>query len=664
MSTSEPPQNSTGATFSHPNRDNWALLLIVLTVLAYLPATQCGYVWDDDQHLTRNPCIIGPLGLKDIWTSPAARICPLVQTTFWVEHAIWGLRPGPYHIANIMVHAACAVLLWRVLLLLGVPGAWLGAALWAMHPVQVETAAWITELKNTQSCLFYLLTIFYFVRWKKAESASPSGRSSWDYSMALLCAALAMASKSSTVILPIVLCLCAWWVDRGWRWQTAWRLLPVCLMSAAASALSIWTQNLEGANNAAWTRSGLDRVIVAGKVVWFYLGKLVWPDPLIFFYPKWRIDASQLTSYFPVVAACAALGVLWYYRATRLRPVFFAFACFVAALLPVLGLIDHYFLRYSFVGDHFQYLASMGPIALAAAALTMAFRFSNARARMLGPAAAGVLLAILGVLTWRQCLSYWDNETLYRTTIERNPGAWMAYNNLGDVYLQKGDASRALFYCRKAEEIKPDDAAVQNTLGKAYRQNGQIEQAVFHYRKALELKPDLAEAYNNLGNAFFANRKSDEAILCYLKAIELEPAYAEAHNNLGHALMQIGREEEGIAHCEKAVGLRPESTVFRSNLAFVLATCPKDSVRNGSRAVTLAQQANEMTGGKQPLVLGVLAAAYAEANKFPAAIVTAENALALVDRKANPDLARALESQLQLYRMQKPFRSPEIQNYQ
>ena len=210
--------------------------LVVAVFLAYEPAWHAGFIWDDEQHLTENPCIIGPLGLKEIWTTNRARICPLVQTTFWFEHAAWGLTPMPYHLVNILLFALSAVVLWQVLKRLGVLGAGLGAAIWALHPVQVESAAWITELKNTQSGLFYLLAILFFTEFVSAQREENRGPARRWYCLSLLCGALALASKSSTVILPVVLVLCAWWLDGRWRWRRALSVAPFVLLSAASSA--------------------------------------------------------------------------------------------------------------------------------------------------------------------------------------------------------------------------------------------------------------------------------------------------------------------------------------------------------------------------------------------------------------------------------------------
>jgi len=191
----------------------WGLILILSVILTYTPVWHAGFIWDDAQHLTTNPCIVGPLGLKEIWTTSAADICPFTFTTFWVEHALWGLAPLPYHLVNVLLHAACAVLLWRVLRSLRVQGAWLGAAIWTLHPVEVESVAWITEMKNTESGLFFLLSILFFVRWLRARGVERRTGDGWNYRLTLFFAALAMASKSSTVILPVVLSLCVWWME-------------------------------------------------------------------------------------------------------------------------------------------------------------------------------------------------------------------------------------------------------------------------------------------------------------------------------------------------------------------------------------------------------------------------------------------------------------------
>ena len=626
-----------------------ALLLLAVVGLAYLPVWHAGFIWDDDQHLTQNPCIIGPLGLKEIWTTARARICPLVLSTFWLEHKIWGLSPLPYHLVNVLLLGSSAIVLWRVLRSLRAPGAWLGAALWALHPVQVESAAWITELKNTQSGLFYLLSILFFVRWKGSGTGSQQGKDIWSYPLACFFGVLAMASKSSTVILPLVLGLVAWWMEGRWKWREALRLAPFCLMSVLAGALSMWTQKLEGGADPRWARTSLERIAVTGRVIWFYLGKLLWPHPLIFIYPRWHIDASQALSFAPALLVAVVLGVLWWKRQGRLRPVFVAFLYFIIALLPVLGLMDHYFLRYSFVGDHFQYLASMGPLALAAAGLAMGFGFLHREAAWPSPVFCTALLAALGLLTYRQCGMYTDTETLWRNTLAKNPECWMAHNNLGIALRQQGRTEDAIAQYREALRIDPAYAVAHNNLGNALRQQGRTEDAIAQYREALRIDPAYAEVHCNLGNALLGQGRTEEAMAHYREALRINPAYAEAQYNLGNTLFQQGTVDEAIAHTQKALELQPSNLSYENNLAWMLATAPQASLRSGARALELAGKANQSTGGNNPVILHTLAAAYAEAGDFTNALQTAQKALQLAEAQSNTVLADALRLEIKLY---------------
>jgi tetratricopeptide (TPR) repeat protein len=500
-----------------------ALLLVAGVFIACMPVWQAGFIWDDDDHLTQNPCIVGPLGFKAIWTTGAAVYYPLVLTTFWIQHALWGLNPLPYHLLNVAMHAACALLLWRVLQRLRVPGAWFGAALWALHPVQVESVAWITELKNTQSCFFYLLAILFFLKWRVA-GVLPGGRSGeGNYALALLCAALAILSKTSTVILPVVLGLCWWWIEGRWRWRNGLRLAPFFLISGLASAWTIWEQKFHsGALGPEWAQTGAERLVIAGKVVWFYLGKLLWPHPLIFIYPRWAIAAAQPAAYLPVLAVVVTLLILWRYRNGRMRPLFFAFACFLVSLFPVLGFFNIYFFRYSFVGDHFQYLASLGPLVLVAAAVTSALSRLKGGQRFLQPVLCGTVLLGLGALTWQQTRLYRDNQTLFQATLDRNPNCWIAQNNLSLVLLAAGQAPEAKVRLEQALALKPDYAEAHNNLGAALDLLGQRSAAIDHYRRATQLKPDYTEAWINLAiDCFLTSRPQADALAVAQKALDL-----------------------------------------------------------------------------------------------------------------------------------------------
>jgi tetratricopeptide (TPR) repeat protein len=563
------------------------LLLVAALFIAYQPAWHAGFIWDDDNHLTNNPCIVGPLGFKDIWTSSEAMYFPLVLTSFWVLHAIWGLDPLPYHLINIAMHAACAVLLWHVLRRLNVPGAWLGAALWALHPAQVESVAWISELKNTQSGLFFLMAILFFLRWHEttaaAQARKPAARSNramaptgkgneWDYALALFCAILALLSKPSTVMLPVALLLCWWWRERRWPWHNLVRLLPFFFLSAAVSAWAIWEQKYHaGALGPAWAQSWPERALIAGKVIWFYLGKLIWPQPLMFIYPRWVIDVSHPAAWLPTLAAVAALLLLWWYRDRLMWPLFFAFDYFVILLFPVLGFFNVYFFRYSFVGDHFQYLASMGPLALAGSGVVAAFELLKKHQVALRTAAYGVILVGLGTLTWQQTRAYGNAETLYRTTIANNPNCWMCYNNLGTLLAQTGQRQAAAQQFQQALRIKPDHAEAYYNLGIISAGYGKLDEAVERYRQALQINPRYTEAHNNLGSALVGLGRLDEGIEQYRQALRIDPGHAKAHNNLGTALAAAGKFDEAVDQFREALKVNPRYADAHLNRGLALS---------------------------------------------------------------------------------------------
>ena len=677
----------------------WArgALVVLWTVAVYLPVLHGGFIWDDDQHLTENPCIVGPLGFKEIWTSSHAFYYPLVLTSFWVLHKFVGLNPLPYHLLNVLLHAGSALVLCRVLQQLRVRGAWLAAALWALHPVMVQSVAWITELKNTQSCWFYLLSILFFLKADESNSrgsgATSKTRWRWRLGLSLLFFAMAITSKPSTVMLPAVLTLCLWWRRGRLGWRDLAVLAPFFLISAGASSWTIWEQKFHsGAIGEEWGQTPLERLAIAGRDVWFYLGKLIWPHPLIFIYPRWKIDATQLSTFVAPLAAIAGLFCLWWKRNSRLRPFFFAGAYFLVSLLPVLGFFDVYFFRYAFVSDHFQYLASIGPIALAGAGVATAFDVIKRRNRFLEPVFCGLLLSTLGLLSWWQSATYSDAETLYRTTIERNRDCWMAHNNLGDELLQKGRVDEAIAHCQrsleiepghaeahcnlgnawlqkgdvakaigcyeKALEIKPNYAEAHCNLGTVLLQKGQMDEAISHFQKALNIKSDYAKAYNNLGLALMKKGRVDEAIAHYQRALEIKPGSAEVLNNLGTAFLRGGQTDQAFAHFRKAMEIQPSNEAIPNNLAWLLATSPDASQRNGIKAVEFAQQTIELTGENDPSSLDTLAAAFAESGDYERALEAATHALERAKSANDKDLAAQIEQRLELYRHQQPYRQP------
>ena len=587
-------------------RRDWflALLLIAFVFIAHAQVFRAGFIWDDESHLTRNPCVIGPLGLKEIWTTAQAVYYPLVLTTFWTLHKFIGLNPFPYHLLNVSLHAVSAVLLWRILQLLKIRGAWLGAALWALHPVMVQSVAWITELKNTQSCLFYLLSILSFLKWQNPrEGASASGfdldrsarsPSLGGFVLSLVFFILATLSKPSVVMLPFVLALCIWWMRGKIRWRDILILTPFVLISALASAWTIWEQKFHAhAIGPDWAQTFPERLIIAGKAIWFYLAKLAWPHPLIFIYPRWDIDSSKVVAYLPLLAALSGLVAFWFIRAKWGRALFFAAAYYVISLFPVLSFFRVFFFRYSFVSDHFQYLASMGPLALAGAGIAILSgrvcetpadfvphpdggppsggSIASSRWQLvLSGSLCGILLLSLGFLTWRQTAEYHNLFALYTATLQKNPGCWMADYNLGIVLSEQGEADQAIDHYRRAVALRPDYAEAHYNLGRLLVEQGQLDDAIAHYERAAAINPADAEAQNNLGVTLFGIGRADDAIAHYNKALEIRPDYAEASCNLASALIAKRDFDGAISRYTACLAAIPDQEEARYNLASAL----------------------------------------------------------------------------------------------
>jgi protein O-mannosyl-transferase len=544
------------------------MVLFLLVVLAYTPVWSAQFVWDDDAILTGNSCIVGPLGFREIWTTSAADICPLTLTTFWVEHLLWGLQPLPYHLVNVLMHGLSALLLWQLLKSLGVLGAWLGAALWALHPVQVESVAWITEMKNTQSGLFFLLSILFFVTWMRTREANSRTAGRLKYALTLFFAALAMVSKSSTVILPVVLCLCAWWIEGRWNWRNAARVVPFFVLSTAASALSIWTQGLQLAtvHDSQWVQTFPQRLAAAGIAVWFYLGKVIWPHPLISIYPRWQIDAAQWLSYLPLLAVAAVLSILILRREPFSRSCLFSFTYFIIALLPVLGLIDNPIFRLSLVFDHFQYLASIGPLALAGSAVTRMSTWLFPAKLTLRYVLPSPLLLVLTALTCQRAFVYQNKEVFWTNELSQNPDCWLGHFDLGDLLLQDGLLDQAIAHFQKAVETNRQYFEGYNNLGVALAQRGQPEAAMAQYEKAIDLNPNFLQAHINLGQTFLQRGQWEHAASEFEKVIQLNPDLFEAHNNLGVALGQNGQLEAAVKEFREVLRLKPGYRPAKDNL--------------------------------------------------------------------------------------------------
>lgn len=557
-----------------------AVLLLATLTAAYLPALRGEYIWDDDDYVTGNPLLESAEGLTRIWLEPreSPQYYPVVFTTFWVEYRLWGEEPFGYHLVNVLLHGGNALLFALVLWALGVPGAWLAAGVFALHPVHVESVAWVTERKNVLSGFFCLLALLAYLRhvglWQPhttAREADPTtdGDRRW-YWVALLCFQLGLWSKSVIASLPAVLLLLLWWKrGRITRGQVL-ELVPFLFLGAAWGLHTAWLERVHvGALGEEWAFFWVERVLLAGRICAFYFGKLFWPAELIFFYPRWQVDATAPWQYAFPAGVTATLGLLWLGRRRLGRGPLVALLYFVGTLFPVLGFLNVYPMLFSFVADHFQYLPSMGPIALGAALLawaagrvvgTPSLRAGGSIPLPAGSgAAAGVLLlALLGGLTWERCHAFRDQEALWRDTLAKNPGAWLAQNNLGNVLLAQGRREEAEGYFRESLRLRPSYWEPVNNLGVIFAERGQMEEAERHFRSAAQLQANYWEPRLNLANLLRDAGRRGEAEVFYREAEALAPDAPSVHFNLALLLTEEERLEEAIAQYRIAIDLAPE----------------------------------------------------------------------------------------------------------
>jgi protein O-mannosyl-transferase len=537
-------------------------LLYAATFVAYIPAIRGGLIWDDEAYVTK-PELQSLHGLGRIWFELGAteQYYPLLHSAFWLQHRLWGDSPIYYHLLNVALHATAACLLVVILRRLALPGAWLAGFIFALHPVCVESVAWISEEKNTLSIVFYLLAALAYLNFDRERRA-------WQYCLGLLLFVFGLLSKSTTAILPAALLVVFWWRRGGLSWRRdIGPLAPWLGVGAASGLFSGWVERTYlGAKGAQFGLNGVERVLVAGRAVWFYLGKLLWPENLIFIYPRWHVSSAAAWQYAFPIALGALMAVFWLVRG-RTRGPLAALLLFVGSLFPTLGFFNVYAFVFSYVADHWQYLASLAVIApVAAGWAILSDRYSPA----LGRAGAAVLLAALGVLTWRQGRMYHDPITLYQTIIERNPDCWMAEDNLGGALIVAGRDAEAVPHLERGLQLRPDNPASESMLGDALNHLGRAQEAIPHLMKALQIRPRNAEAHNYLGSSLVLTGHPAEGIVEFQRALLLKPDYALARFNLGFTMACNGRVPEGCDEIEAAVKLEPDSADFRTSLGNVL----------------------------------------------------------------------------------------------
>lgn len=644
------PHLSAAAAVSWSTVAPWAFVFGV-ALIVYLPALKAGLIWDDAGHITRAD-LRGFAGLWRIWFEVGAtqQYYPVTHSAFWLEHRLWGGHPAPYHFLNVLLHAAAACLFARLLrrLLSGendIPrpsahaaaasevrpavAAWSAALLFALHPVMVESVAWISEQKNTLSTVLYLAAAGAYLRFDRDRRPA-------HYALATGWFVLALLSKTVTATLPAAILVVVWWRRGRLHWRNDLQpLLPWFALAAGAGLLTAWVEHTHiGAQGAAFDLSLSERLLLAGRATWFYLGKLLWPTELVFIYPRWQLDAAAPAQWLFPVAAAALLGGLFALR-RRARGPLAAVLFFGGSLFPALGLFNVFPFVYSFVADHFQYLASLG---FFAAIAVVATRLLDRPPRTFGLTVAGVALALLALLSHRQARTYRDVFSLYETTLARNPTCWMAHNNLAIALAEENRVAEAVPHLEAALRLRPEYPEALNNLGDDLTRLGRPKEAIPHLEHALALQPDYPEALHNLGLAFLADGRPAEGIAALESALRVRPTYATACLNLGLALAAQGRSAESLAHFEQAVRLAPGLVQARLNLGYALLLANRTA-----EALPHFAAASELAA-TDPETHRMLGRALAQSGRLAEAIAAFERALVADPRsvQAHLDLAVVL----------------------
>jgi protein O-mannosyl-transferase len=521
-------------------------------------------------YVVENDALEGLAGLKRIWLDPGAspQYYPVVFTTFWLERQAFGVNASASHAVNLCLHIVNALLVWWLLRRLGVGAAFVAALVFAVHPVHVESVAWITERKNVLSGMFALSSMLVYWSYAFPRSGMPQPSRAARYAVSLAFFGLALLSKSVTATIPVVLGLLTWWKTGSTGWPRIRPLLPMLVAGAAMGAVTAWLEvHHVGAMGDDWSLTPAGRVLLAGRVVWFYAGKLAWPHPLMFVYPRWSIDPSSVAHFFFPLAVLLVVAILWAMRSRVGRAPFVAVVVFVASLFPVLGFLNVYPMRFSYVADHFQYLASISLIALGVGAAARALPRNRSVVRI---GVSVLIVAALAGVVRVEVRKYRDAGALWEDTLAKNQASWLAHVNLGNLRLQQERTADARASFEAALRARPGLAVAHNGLGIALFREGSLDEAIEQHRKAIEADHEYAEAHNNLGLGLMAQDRPLEATEHFRKATEINVGYGRAHYNLASAYSQAGLTAEAERHYREALRLEPLLAMAHYRLGLLL----------------------------------------------------------------------------------------------
>ena len=534
-----------------------ALALVMMVIISYLPAVLWGgFVWDDVIFQDALP-VRELSGLWEIWFSPGAierHYWPMTYSSFWLEHKLWGFAPAGYHAVNVLLHLVNTMLVWYLLRRMAVPGAWVIAAVFAVHPLHVESVAWIIERKDVLSGLFYFSAALLYMRF--AESPRPR-----YYMVALALFTAGLLSKSIVVTLPAALLIWHWWKSGRITVQDALRLAPFFAVGFAITLADLFISQSQA--HLSLEYSILERVLIASRALWWYAGKIILPIDLSIIYPLWDISVMQPLAWLYVVGAAAVAAALWLLRDRIGRGPMAGALFFAVTLSPTLGFVDYDYMLYSFVADRYQYIAGIGVMAVVVGCAAHGVTAVHSAGRLPVFASIGILgvkasvLVAFGMLTWQQSSVYRDNITLNSHIISHNPQARHAHMNLGDALLELDRVEDALEAYGVAIEQSPNDAELQLRYGWVLIRQGRFDEAEPYFQRASEV--NAFDKNYLLGWAVLLNQKGnyEEAVDELETLIDLHPQDSQAYALLGEVLTQMGLYEEALDALDRALAIAP-----------------------------------------------------------------------------------------------------------
>jgi tetratricopeptide (TPR) repeat protein len=607
-----------------------ALVIAAAVLLIYWPALHGGWLVDDDVAITNNTIVQSPTGLWSIWFEPGHQIdyYPVKASVQWMQWRLWGMDTLGYHLTNVLLHIVGALLVWRLLSKFHLRLAWLGGLIFAVHPVQVESVAWISELKNTLSLPPFLLAMCAYLDYEE------HGKSK-DYWLALGLFLVAMLCKLSVVLFPLVILLYAWWRRGRIGWRDLKASAPFFLISLLVGLITIqsgiWNQRFTHTDPGAMPVGGLlARLDAVGLSLSFCFSKAFLPVGLLPIYPKWTIDPSSTVQFLPWLVLGGVIGWLWTIRERWGRHALLGLGFFLIYLAPCPGFIPAPDMAFTWVMDHFLYLPIIGLIGLVVAALGRIEIELPASFRFYGIGLLAVIVALLAFGSHSYAKMFINQETLWTYELQHNPDAYVAHNNLGNALLGTGRLPEAMEQYELALQIKPDLADTHYNLGNALLQMGRLPEAMEQYEQALRLKPDYVLAYNNLGDALQQAERLPEAMEQYEQALRLKPEDAETHYNLGHTLLLSGRAPEAIQQFELALQIKPddaETHYYLGNALFRAGRSP-EAIDQYEQALSIKPEYAEAHGN--------LGFALQQTGHLPEAMEQFEQAL-----RIKPDYAEA-----------------------